>query len=78
MKAITVELQKPCSALLEDEAEPEMRDASIFVEAIVVGVCGTERRDCGGEIRLGIALGKSCLVLCYESLGLVIILAQAV
>ena len=42
MKAITVEPQKPGSARPEDVPEPETRDGSILVEAIAVGVCGTD------------------------------------
>ena len=39
MKAITVEPKKPGTAKLMDMPEPDMRDGSILVEAIAVGVC---------------------------------------
>ena len=42
MKAITVEPKKPGTARLEDVPEPEARDGSVLVEAIAVGVCGTD------------------------------------
>ena len=42
MKAITVEPLKPGSARLEDIPEPDAREGSVLVEAIAVGVCGTD------------------------------------
>ena len=42
MKAITVEPRVPGSARLEDVPEPDARDGSVLVEAIAVGVCGTD------------------------------------
>ena len=42
MKAITVEPHKPETARLEDIPEPDARDGSVLVEAIAVGVCGTD------------------------------------
>ena len=42
MKAITVEPRKPGSARLEEVAEPDVRDGSVLVEAIAVGVFGTD------------------------------------
>ena len=42
MKAITVEPKKPGSALLEEIAEPDLREGSVLVEAVAVGVCGTD------------------------------------
>jgi glucose 1-dehydrogenase len=42
MQAITVEPKKPGTARLEDVPEPEARDGSVLVEAIAVGVCGTD------------------------------------
>jgi glucose 1-dehydrogenase len=42
MKAITVEPHKAGSACLEEIAEPDVRDGSVLVEAIAVGVCGTD------------------------------------
>jgi threonine dehydrogenase-like Zn-dependent dehydrogenase len=42
MKAITVEPKKPGTARLEDIPEPDAREGSVLVEAIAVGVCGTD------------------------------------
>ena len=42
MKAITVEPRKPETARLEEIPEPDVRDGSVLVEAIAVGVCGTD------------------------------------
>ena len=42
MKAITVEPLKPGTARYEDVPEPDMRDGSVLVEAVAVGVCGTD------------------------------------
>ena len=42
MKAITVEPKKPETARYEDFPEPDPRDGSILVEAVAVGVCGTD------------------------------------
>jgi D-arabinose 1-dehydrogenase-like Zn-dependent alcohol dehydrogenase len=40
MRAITVEPHKPETAQLEDFGEPEVREGSVLVEAIAVGICG--------------------------------------
>ncbi len=42
MKAITVEPKVAGTARYMDFPEPDMRDGSILVEAIAVGVCGTD------------------------------------
>src|SRR4029453_4151125 len=42
MKAVTVEPRKPGSVRFEDVPEPDARDGSVLVEAIAVGVCGTD------------------------------------
>ena len=42
MKAITVEPKKPGTARYEDFPEPELSEGSVLVEAIAVGVCGTD------------------------------------
>ncbi len=42
MKAITVEPLKPGSARLEDIPEPDPLNGSVLVEAVAVGVCGTD------------------------------------
>ena len=42
MKAITVEPRKPGSARYAEAPEPDERDGSVLVEAVAVGVCGTD------------------------------------
>jgi len=44
MKAITVEPMKPGSARYEDVPEPGVHEGSVQVEAVAVGVCGTDGR----------------------------------
>lgn len=51
MKAITVEPKKAGSARLEEVAEPDVREGSVLVEAIAVGVCGTDVEIAGRKIR---------------------------
>jgi threonine dehydrogenase-like Zn-dependent dehydrogenase len=71
MKAITVEPLKPGSARLEDIPEPDPRDGSVLVEAIAVGVCGTDVEIAEGKYGWA-PPGQSRLVLGHESLGRVI------
>src|SRR4029453_15481494 len=71
MKAITVEPKKPGTARLEDVPEPEARDGSVLVEAIAVGVCGTDVEIVEGKYGWG-PRGKTRLVLGHESLGRVV------
>ncbi|HEU4385977.1 MAG TPA: glucose 1-dehydrogenase [Anaeromyxobacteraceae bacterium] len=71
MKAITVEPMKAGSARLEDVPEPDGRDGSVLVEAIAVGVCGTDVEIAEGKYGWAPG-GKSRLVLGHESLGRVI------
>jgi glucose 1-dehydrogenase len=71
VKAITVEPLTPGSARLEDIPEPGPHAGSVLVEAIAVGVCGTDAEIVDG--RYGIAPpGQTRLVLGHESLGRVI------
>jgi threonine dehydrogenase-like Zn-dependent dehydrogenase len=71
MKAITVEPMVSGSAQLEDIPEPDERESEVLVEAIAVGVCGTDVEIVGG--RYGWAPpGKTRLVLGHESLGRVV------
>src|SRR5580692_4284843 len=42
MRAITVEPKKPGTAKWEEVQEPDARQGSVLVEAIAVGVCGTD------------------------------------
>ena len=71
MKAITVEPMKPDSAQLEEISEPDPKNGSILVEAVAVGVCGTDAEIVGGKYGWA-PPGKSRLVLGHESLGRVI------
>ena len=71
MKAITVLPHTPGSASLEDIPEPDLRDGSVLVEAIAVGVCGTDVEIVEGKYGWA-PPGKTRLVLGHESLGRVI------
>jgi len=71
MKAITVEPKKPGTARFEDFPEPDMREGSILVEAIAVGVCGTDVEIAEGKYGWA-PPGKTRLVLGHESLGRVL------
>jgi NADPH:quinone reductase-like Zn-dependent oxidoreductase len=42
MRAITVEPGTPGTARFEDVPEPESNEGSVLVEAVAVGVCGTD------------------------------------
>ncbi len=71
MKAITVEPHQAQTARLEDIPEPDVRDGSVLVEAIAVGVCGTDVEIVEGKYGWA-PPGKTRLVLGHESLGRVI------
>jgi threonine dehydrogenase-like Zn-dependent dehydrogenase len=71
MKAITVEPHKPESAHLEDIPEPDVRGGSVLVEAVAVGVCGTDVEIVEGKYGWA-PRGKTRLVLGHESLGRVV------
>jgi threonine dehydrogenase-like Zn-dependent dehydrogenase len=71
MKAITVEPKKPGTAKLMDIREPEEREGSVLVEAIAVGVCGTDVEIAEGKYGWA-PPGQEFLVLGHESLGRVI------
>jgi glucose 1-dehydrogenase len=71
MKAITVEPKQPGSARLEEVAEPDERDGSVLVEAIAVGVCGTDVEIADGKYGWA-PPGQTRLVLGHESLGRVL------
>jgi D-arabinose 1-dehydrogenase-like Zn-dependent alcohol dehydrogenase len=49
MKAITVEPMKSGSAQFEEIAEPDIRNGSVLVEAVAVGVCGTDAEIADGK-----------------------------
>jgi len=71
MKAITVEPKKPGSARWEDFPEPDLHEGSVLVEAVAVGVCGTDVEIVEGKYGWS-PPGKERLVLGHESLGRVI------
>jgi glucose 1-dehydrogenase len=71
VKAITVEPGVAGSARLEDVPEPDLRCGSILVEAIAVGVCGTDAELAEGKYGWA-PPGKTRLVLGHESLGRVL------
>ena len=71
MKAITVEPRKPGTARFEDVPEPDPRNGSVLVEAVAVGVCGTDVEIVEGKYGWA-PPGASRLVLGHESLGRVL------
>jgi threonine dehydrogenase-like Zn-dependent dehydrogenase len=71
MKAITVEPKKPGTIRYEEVPEPDIRDGSLLVEAVAVGVCGTDAEIADGKYGWP-PPGKTRLVLGHESLGRVI------
>jgi threonine dehydrogenase-like Zn-dependent dehydrogenase len=71
MRAITVEPKKSGSAQLENVSEPDLLTGSILVEAIAVGVCGTDVEIATGKYGWA-PPGESRLVLGHESLGRVL------
>ena len=71
MKAITVEPKTPGSARYDDMPEPDPREGSVLVEAVAVGVCGTDAEIVAGKYGWA-PPGQTRLVLGHESLGRVI------
>src|SRR5215468_5934193 len=71
MKAITVEPMKAGSVQLENVSEPDPRYGSVLVEAIAVGVCGTDVEITEGKYGWA-PPGQTRLVLGHESLGRVL------
>lgn len=71
MKAITVEPGMPGTVRYEDIPEPDVREGSILVEAIVASVCGTDVEIAEGKYGWA-PPGQTRLVLGHESLGRVI------
>ena len=65
MKAITVEPMKPGSARYEDFPEPDISEGSVLVEAVAVGVCGTDVEIVTGNYGWA-PPGKTRLVLGHE------------
>jgi threonine dehydrogenase-like Zn-dependent dehydrogenase len=71
MKAITVEPKKPGTAKLMDIPEPNEHEGSVLVQAVAVGVCGTDVEIVEGKYGWA-PPGQKYLVLGHESLGKVI------
>jgi len=71
VKAITVEPKKPGTARYEDFPEPDAHEGSVLVEAVAVGVCGTDVEIVEGKYGWA-PPGKTRLVLGHESLGRVV------
>ena len=71
MKAITVEPHRPETTHLEDIPEPDPRGGSVLVEAVAVGVCGTDVEIVNGTYGWA-PRGRPRLVLGHESLGRVL------
>ena len=71
MKAITVEPRKTDSVRYEDFPEPDVRDGSILVEAVVAAVCGTDIEIAEGKYGWA-PPGQIRLVLGHEAVGRVI------
>jgi threonine dehydrogenase-like Zn-dependent dehydrogenase len=71
VKAVTVEPRKPGSARCEEAPEPDERDGSVLVEAVAVGVCGTDAEIVEGKYGWA-PPGRDRLVLGHESLGRVL------
>ena len=59
------------SARYEEFPEPDVREGSVLVEAVAVGVCGTDAEIVAGKYGWA-PPGKTRLVLGHESLGRVI------
>jgi len=71
VQAITVKPMTPGSARLEEIPEPDEREGTVLVEAIAVGVCGTDVEIVEGKYGWA-PPGKTNLVLGHESLGRVV------
>jgi glucose 1-dehydrogenase len=71
MRAVTVEPGTPGSLRVEDVPEPDPATGSIVVEALAVGICGTDAEIADGGYGWAPA-GRKRLVLGHESLGRVI------
>src|ERR687897_524216 len=68
MRALTVLPGQPGSARLEQVPEPDLRDGSVLVGTLAVGVCGTDVEIVGGGYGWA-PPGKERLILGHESLG---------
>jgi threonine dehydrogenase-like Zn-dependent dehydrogenase len=71
MKALSVEPGKAGSLRLDDLPEPVVTEAAVLVEAIALGVCGTDIEIIDGEYGMAPPDARR-LVLGHESLGRVL------
>jgi threonine dehydrogenase-like Zn-dependent dehydrogenase len=71
MRAVTVVPHTPSSVSLDEVAEPDERDGSVLVEAVAVGICGTDLEIADGKYGWS-PPGRERLVLGHESLGRVV------
>ena len=71
MRALAVIPKRPGSAALVDIGEPPTADGTLLVEALAVGVCGTDREIVEGSFGEA-PPGQEQLVLGHESLGRVL------
>jgi glucose 1-dehydrogenase len=71
MKAITVQPLVAGSVRVEDVPEPDESTGSILVEAVAVGICGTDVEIASGEYGWA-PPGRERLILGHESLGRVV------
>jgi threonine dehydrogenase-like Zn-dependent dehydrogenase len=71
MKAVTVQPHVPGSVRYEEVPEPDESTGSVLVEAVAVGICGTDVEIASGDYGWA-PPGRDRLVLGHESLGRVI------
>src|SRR4051794_16167004 len=68
MRALTFDPHSADSARLEDVDEPPLRDGSVLVETLALGVCGTDLDLVAGHLG-HLTPGSGRLILGHESLG---------
>lgn len=71
MKALTVQPGEAGSARAQDVPEPSVSDGAVLVQAVALGICGTDREIANGEYGWA-PEGRDRLVLGHESLGRVL------
>ena len=68
MRALTFDPHAADSARLEDVDEPPLEDGSVLVEALALGICGTDLDLVAGHLSF-LTQGRGRLILGHESLG---------
>lgn len=71
MRALTVSPKQPNSARLDDVPEPPIENGPVLVQALALGICGTDNEIIDGEYGWA-PPGRERLVLGHESLGRVL------